>query len=43
MTVSAYVAARSNHFVLELSADDASFEGTVILRVNEGRGSENES
>jgi hypothetical protein len=43
VTVSAYVSARSNHLVLELSADGTSFEGTVSLRVKEGRNSENDS
>lgn len=43
VTVVAYVAARSNRLVLEWSADGDAFAGTVSLKVNTGRRSENES
>jgi alpha-L-fucosidase 2 len=41
--LTAYVAAGSNRLVLALRADGDAFEGTVCLKVNEGRNSENES
>ena len=38
-----YVAAGSNHLVIELGAEGQAFEGSVALNVKEGRDSENES